>query len=189
MKSSSWLSQETIEEGLRNLQAALQRGRLPFVILVEDDDMDASRFRTALRRAGVSVEFMRFNNAQHALDFFHGKGDFADREAFPLPNLTVLDWNLPSSSGLEVLEQIRAHPGLEQLTVIALTASNDVGQIEKARFLKINDWINKPESLRRSRNDRATTQAILAGGTRKKELSEQKVEAVFRALLHAFLEL
>ncbi len=109
--------------------------------------MDASLFRAALRQAGGSVEFMRFNNAQRAIDFFHGKGDFADRDAFPLPNLTVLDWNLPAGSGLEILEQIRAHPGLEKLTVIALTASDDVRQIEKARCLNVNDWINKPESL------------------------------------------
>src|SRR5579871_284362 len=110
MQTSNLLTEEAIATGLSNLRAALQRGRLPFVVLVEDDDLDASLFRSALRQAGVSVEFMRFDSAQQAIDFLKGKGSFADRDMYPLPNLTVLDWNLPRSSGLEVLEEIRAHP-------------------------------------------------------------------------------
>jgi DNA-binding response OmpR family regulator len=147
MQTSHHLDQQAIEEVLLKLHAAVHRGRLPFVILVEDDDLDAWLFRSALRQAGVAVEFMRFDNAGQALDFFLGRGSFADRDMYPLPNLTVLDWNLPRSSGLEILEEIRSTPGLEQLVVIALTSSDDVKQIEKARCLKINDWIHKPESL------------------------------------------
>ncbi len=147
MQTSNLLTQDAIKRGLSHLRVALERGRLPFVVLVEDDDLDASLFRSALRQAGVAVEYMRFDNAQQAIDFFHGKGSFADRNMFPLPNLTVLDWDLPPNGGFKVLEEIRSHPGLAQLTVIALTSSEDARQFEMARILKINDWIHKPESL------------------------------------------
>ncbi len=147
MQPLDCLSQQDIQDGLKNLRSTLQRGRLPFVILVEDDDTDASLFRHALKRGGVSVEYMRFYDGKQALDFFHGRGSFADRDMFPLPKLTVLDWNLPRSSGLEILEEIRSDPHLDQLIVIALTSSEDIHQLEKARCLKINDWIHKPQDL------------------------------------------
>ena len=141
------LTQHEIEAGLRKLHAALQQGKLPFLILIEDEEKEMVLFKNALRRAGVAVEFMHFKDGRQALDFFQGKGDFSDRDMYPLPNLTVLDFKLTHSSGLNILEEIRSSPHLKELVVVGLTASEDGHELEQARNLKINDCIRKPQSL------------------------------------------
>jgi len=141
------LSRNEIEDGLRRLRLSLERPRLPFIILVEDEEKEMDLFKNALRRAKVEVEFMHFKDGRQAIDFFHGKGDFSDRDMYPLPNLTVLDFKLIHSSGLSILEEIRNSPHLKELVVVGLTACEDRDQIEQARDLKINDCIRKPNSL------------------------------------------
>lgn len=141
------LTLQEIEAGLKSLHISLQRGRLPFIILIEDDDQEAFLFKSALRRARVAVEFMHLRDGRQAMDFFHGRGGFSDRDMFPLPNVTVLDFKLTRGSGLKILEEIRSSPHLEQLVVVGLTASEDRKELDQARHLKINDCIRKPQSL------------------------------------------
>jgi two-component system response regulator len=147
MKAVTDLTQHEIEKGLRKLQAVMQQGRLPFIILIDDEEKEMILFKNALRRARVAVEFMYFKDGRQALDFFQGKGDFSDREMYPLPNLTVLDFKLTHSSGLNILEEIRNSAHLKELVVVGLTACEDTQELELARDLKINDCIRKPQTL------------------------------------------
>jgi two-component system response regulator len=141
------LSEEEIRTGLTHILASINQTRLPFLILIEDDEHDATLFRSALRKAQVAVEFMHFRDGQQALDFFHGRGAFADRDMYPLPHLIVLDFKLTRSSGLQILAQIRSTPSLDQLGVIGLSASEDIHEIEHAHRLRINEYIKKPQHL------------------------------------------
>ena len=61
-----------------------------------------------------------------------------------LPDLVLLDINLPDMDGYQVLEQMRAHPQAKKIPAIAITANammNDVERGEKAGF---NDYMIKP---------------------------------------------
>jgi signal transduction histidine kinase/CheY-like chemotaxis protein len=61
-----------------------------------------------------------------------------------LPDLVLLDINLPDMDGYQVLEQMRAHPQAKNIPAIAITANammNDVERGEKAGF---NDYMIKP---------------------------------------------
>lgn len=138
------LTQQDIESGLDALHQAVIHHGLPLIVLIEDDENEACFFRQALRDIGTAVEFMHFRDGHQAIDFFTGNGCYADRERFPLPQLTVLDIKLTRASGLEILHEIRIKPQSEQLIVVALTGSEDACEIERAQSLEINGWVNKP---------------------------------------------
>ncbi len=133
-----------VKTGLLHLAAAIQQKSPPFLLLVEDDDHDTLFFQNALKKAGVSVQFLRLKSGNQALEYFQGKGRFADRIQFPLPRLTLLDFRMPGGSGLDVFEYIRASPQLARSVVVAFTASRDAGDIQAAARLGINAYIIKP---------------------------------------------
>lgn len=59
-----------------------------------------------------------------------------------LPSLLVLDLNLSFSYGREALREIREHPSLKKIPVIAITNSDD--EVQAAFELGANSYISKP---------------------------------------------
>jgi CheY-like chemotaxis protein len=141
------LTQQEIEAGLLILQNKLRAQQLPSVILIEDDEHDAELFKSALKSARIPIELRHFRDGLQAMDYFRGQGIFSDRERFPLPRLTVLDFTLSRGAGIEILRLIRNELQLKDLVIVAFTASNNREEVELARFLGINDWVNKPQSF------------------------------------------
>ncbi len=60
------------------------------------------------------------------------------------PDLVLLDISLPEMDGPEVLKRLRAHPALQRLPVIALTAHAMTGDREKFLALGFDGYVTKP---------------------------------------------
>jgi len=61
-----------------------------------------------------------------------------------VPELILLDINLPGMDGYEVLKRLRADPELAPIPVVALTASAMPGDIERGKRAGFNDYLTKP---------------------------------------------
>lgn len=61
-----------------------------------------------------------------------------------MPELILLDWNLPNSSGTEFMRSLRREPDGARPIVIFCTTENDVGEINEAMAAGANDYILKP---------------------------------------------
>jgi two-component system chemotaxis response regulator CheY len=72
-----------------------------------------------------------------------------------MPDLIVLDWNLPSMKGTEFVKSLRGHDGGRHPFILFCTTENDAGEIAQARAAGANDCILKPF-------DRAAVRAKLA---------------------------
>ena len=72
-----------------------------------------------------------------------------------MPDLIVLDWNLPSMKGVEFVRSLRGHEGGSHPFILFCTTENDAGEIAQARAAGANDCILKPF-------DRAVVRAKLA---------------------------
>lgn len=119
------------------------------VLLVEDSASDELLTLRALEKANVAngdVTVVRDGAA--ALQFL--------RDASALPQLVLLDLNLPELGGLDVLGRLRADSRTRRLPVVILTSSTDDADILDGYASGANTYIVKPvdaaqlaESVRR----------------------------------------
>jgi len=113
------------------------------ILLVEDEPNDVFFFEHALKKSGITHPLHVARDGQEALDYLAGVDKFSDRAAYPIPQLVVLDLNLPRATGFEVLRQVRQHPELQQLIVLVLTSSASDDDITKAYVLGANAYLVK----------------------------------------------
>lgn len=61
-----------------------------------------------------------------------------------MPDVILLDWNMPVMSGIEFLEKLRATPGGDMPKVVFCTTENDMAHIQRAMTAGANEYIMKP---------------------------------------------
>jgi CheY-like chemotaxis protein len=117
------------------------------ILLVEDNRMDVELTLDAFREVRLVNPVHVAPNGREALDYLFGRGKYADREAYPLPRLILLDLKLPGIDGFEVLRQIKATPVLKRLPVIILTSSKEDGDRILSYDSGANSYLVKPVSF------------------------------------------
>ena len=94
------------------------------VLLVDDRSVDANVTLFALRQTSTTdAKMLRLKNGDEALRFLFALGEFAQRSS-AMPGLVLLDMDMPGTSGLCVLDVIRAHPATHALSVVMLSTDS-----------------------------------------------------------------
>jgi two-component system, response regulator len=117
------------------------------ILLVEDNRMDVELTIDAFHEAKLLNTIHVASDGQEALDYIFGRGQYADRRAFPKPNLVLLDLKLPGIDGFEILRQIKSAPILKRLPVVILTSSKDEGDRALSYDRGANSYLVKPVSF------------------------------------------
>ncbi len=117
------------------------------ILLVEDNRMDVELTLDAFREARLMNTVHVAPNGPAALDYLFGRDQFTDREAYPLPDLILLDLKLPGIDGFEVLRQIKSAPILKRLPVVILTSSKEEGDRALSYDIGANSYLVKPVSF------------------------------------------
>src|SRR5881275_1713864 len=113
----------------------VQRNRPAQVLLIEDSPGDAWLVRDILMKGAVPKDIHLVTDGASALRFLRGLGEYAQA---PRPDLILLDVNLPGRNGLEVLREIKSDPALRTISVIVLTTSDAVSDVNLAYDLNAN---------------------------------------------------
>jgi CheY-like chemotaxis protein len=121
-----------------------RHGRLPVILLVEDDSGDIELTRRALEHGRLSNDLRVVYDGEQALDYLLQRGPFANPENAPRPDLILLDLNLPRVTGKEVLAEMRKDISLARIPTVALTTSRQPEDINDAYDLGANSFITKP---------------------------------------------
>jgi|SRR3990170_4640844 len=121
--------------------------RKALILLVEDNRMDIELTLDAFNEAKLNNKIQIVNNGQEALDYLFARGSFADRNVYPMPDLVLLDLNLPGIDGFEVLRQVKTTPILKRLPVIVLTSSKEEGDRALSYDIGANSYLVKPVSF------------------------------------------
>jgi chemotaxis family two-component system response regulator Rcp1 len=117
----------------------------PFhILLVEDNAADIYLFRQALERAGLSFELTVIEDGGDALAFARSDGK---QGAGRVPDLLVLDLNLPRVGGCEVLQALRQNADVSSLTVAVVTSSAASRDYERCTELGVVRYLTKPLEL------------------------------------------
>ena len=109
------------------------------ILLVEDNEGDIVLTRQAIEEEdNNSLEVVK--DGEDALDFLNKKGDYAN---CPLPDLILLDINLPKLNGHDLLRYIKGHEIMKAIPVIMFTTSSSRIDIDKAYLNGANSYITK----------------------------------------------
>jgi CheY-like chemotaxis protein len=117
------------------------------ILLVEDNRMDVELTLDAFHEAKLANSIHVASNGQEALDYVFGNNQYADRSAFPMPNLILLDLKLPGIDGFEVLRRVKTTPILKRLPVVILTSSKEEGDRALSYDQGANSYLVKPVSF------------------------------------------
>ncbi len=116
------------------------------ILLVEDNPGDVRLTKEALKDAKVLNDVYIAKDGVEAMQFLHKEGAFKDA---PVPDMILLDLNLPRTDGREVLAEVKADPKLKRIPVVILTTSKADEDIIKTYNLHANAYITKPVDLNR----------------------------------------
>lgn len=114
------------------------------ILYVEDEPDDVFFMERAFTKTRVDARLMPVPNGAEAVAYLAGDGRYHDREEFPLPDLALLDLNMPQKNGFDVLKWIRATPHVCNLPVMVLTSSNNEADRERSARLGTNAYVVKP---------------------------------------------
>ncbi len=111
------------------------------ILLVEDDEGDVELTREALEDSKLVINLHVVRDGVEAMNYLHRKEPYIDA---PLPDLILLDLNMPKKSGREVLAEIKQDETLKDIPVIILTTSQVGEDILRSYHLGANCYITKP---------------------------------------------
>ena len=104
------------------------------LLIVDDDKIDRMSIKRQVKKLHLDIEIIEQKNGKEALDFLLA----ADTV---LPDLILLDLNMPKMSGWVFLQHLKESELNEQIPVVILTTSNNPQDIEKIALYK--DLIKK----------------------------------------------
>ena len=114
-----------------------------YILVVEDNPGDVFLIEEALREHAVDCEVEVLDDGGKARDYFsdieHGEGR--------VPDLVLLDLNLPKIPGIDVLRRIRYIPACRNVPVIIISSSEAPSDRHDAAELGANHYIRKPSLL------------------------------------------
>lgn len=111
------------------------------ILLVEDNPADVRLTLEALKEERIHNNLLVAEDGVEALDILQQKGKYADES---LPDIVLLDLNLPGKDGRDVLKQIKTDNRLKRIPVVVLTSSEAETDIVKAYDYNANCYITKP---------------------------------------------
>jgi two-component system cell cycle response regulator DivK len=105
------------------------------ILVVEDNDLNRKLFCDVLRSQGFAVEPVA--DGLEALD----------RARSFVPNLIIMDIQLPNVSGLDLIEEAKADPVLRSIPMLAVTAYAGIGDEQRIRDAGADSYLAKPVSI------------------------------------------
>ena len=115
------------------------------VILLAEDDPDDQMFaRKALNDCQTTIRIEVVHDGEQLMQYLRREGPYSDDDTAPLPDVILLDLNMPRMNGREALHQIKRDAILKRIPVIVLTTSNASPDILDSYDRGTNAYIVKP---------------------------------------------
>lgn len=112
--------------------------KIPLTYIIDDDNIFVFILKKSLEKNQSFLEVLNFNDGQSFLERLQEK-------CFIVPDIILLDINMPVLDGWQVLEQIEKLPNKDKLNIVVMSSSVDVSDIERAKtFSTVRNFISKP---------------------------------------------
>ncbi|SHN26881.1 Response regulator receiver domain-containing protein [Cyclobacterium lianum] len=111
------------------------------IFIIEDNEGDVLLISDALAELNIPLEVSYAKDGHEAVEVLE---DCLCASPENIPDLILLDINLPKKNGQEVLQFIKTSNGLKQIPVIMLTTSSSERDILESYHNHANSYISKP---------------------------------------------
>ena len=113
------------------------------ILLVDDDEVEALDINRTFKKMNLVYRLSVAKNGEEGLSFLQ-----TEREnGSDLPDLVLIDMNMPRMNGLEFLSELRNHPVYQHLKCFILTTTEEKADKKAAERLGISGFIVKPLKL------------------------------------------
>ena len=102
-------------------------------LLVDDSRTMRSMLRRIMQDAGFEVS--EAGDGQQALDSLTGDG---------LPDVALVDWNMPVMDGLQFVSAVRGNPDFRRIMLVMVTTESEQSQIVRALAAGAHEYLIKP---------------------------------------------
>ena len=116
----------------------------PEILMVDDNPADIDLTSEVLAQSGRRLHVSTVSDGVEAISFLRRRGKYSEA---PLPDLVVLDLDLPRKNGCEVLSSIKADPVLAKIPVVIFTTSEANSDIDRSYRLGASCYMRKPGNL------------------------------------------
>jgi two-component system, chemotaxis family, response regulator Rcp1 len=113
-------------------------------LMIEDNPGDVLLVKMGLKKIGLLLDLCIAEDGDKAIKILRKEGEFSST---PLPEMILLDLNLPKRDGIEVLSEIRNNPVLQDIPVIVFSSSGSPRDKERCGSLRVDRFITKPGKL------------------------------------------
>ena len=114
------------------------------ILLVEDNEGDVTLTSEAFENARLQSVLSVVRDGESAMDFLLKRHRYLDVK---IPDLILLDLNLPRKNGYEVLQFLKADMNLKHIPVIVLSTSSSMNDVNKCYENYANCYITKPMDI------------------------------------------
>lgn len=111
------------------------------ILLVEDNEGDILLTLEAFKEIKAKNTIAVVKDGEEAIEFLKKQGQYAESV---MPNLILLDINMPKLNGIEVLDFIKKDDKLKKIPVVMLTTSSSESDISACYEKSANCFITKP---------------------------------------------
>ncbi|NMG57797.1 response regulator [Geitlerinema sp. P-1104] len=114
------------------------------ILLVEDNLAHVRLIQEAFKESQLSHDMIAVKDGVEAMDYLYQRHPY---EGVGLPDVILLDLNLPRKDGREVLAELKGDADLSRIPVLVLTTSTNEKDIQESYRLHANCYIQKSQNL------------------------------------------
>jgi len=116
------------------------------VLMVDDDEEDVYLTKRAFCGHMKSLVFKSVPDSPSMFNYLYRRGEFDALETSNIPQLILLDINIPKENGFEILKKLRQDPEHGHIPVTMLTTSTAEHDVRQAYRLGASSFISKSVS-------------------------------------------
>jgi len=114
------------------------------VLMADDDEEDCMLARDAFAESGAKVAFSSVADGIELIDYLSERSRSA---ANRLPDLILLDMNMPRKDGRQALVEIKSEPALRHIPIVILTSADEQEDVDFTMKARAESFITKPATF------------------------------------------
>ena len=112
----------------------------PYILMLEDDNDDRHITQLFFAEKGHKINFEFLADANEVMRWLQQRAAVDHR----LPELIILDRNIPVGNSMEALKQVKEHPVFKMIPVVMISGTPIPADVKESYRLGANSFIHKP---------------------------------------------